>query len=231
MPASILIVDDEAGIRESLGALLRDEGYDVAAGDSGGAQVRTGAAGRLAEKAGWAGYVGEDAGARRRADGGDDFGARKYRDGGARDQAGRVRFHRKATVVGENRSGGAERAGILATGYGKSAAEGRTAGAHADSGRQRTDEGAAAADCFDGADEWSGADLRRKRHGQGIGGAGVACEQLAGRKTIRGSELRGDSGRADRIGNVRAPQGELYRGERRQDRQIPESGRRDVVSG
>jgi two-component system, NtrC family, nitrogen regulation response regulator NtrX len=29
MPATILIVDDESGIRESLGALLRDEGYDV----------------------------------------------------------------------------------------------------------------------------------------------------------------------------------------------------------
>src|ERR1700689_1755652 len=29
MPASILIVDDEKGIRESLGALLRDEGYTV----------------------------------------------------------------------------------------------------------------------------------------------------------------------------------------------------------
>src|ERR1700720_1842351 len=28
MPASILIVDDESGIRESLGALLRDEGYE-----------------------------------------------------------------------------------------------------------------------------------------------------------------------------------------------------------
>ncbi len=29
MPASILIVDDEQGIRESLGALLRDEGYET----------------------------------------------------------------------------------------------------------------------------------------------------------------------------------------------------------
>ena len=29
MPASILIVDDERGIRESLGALLREEGYLV----------------------------------------------------------------------------------------------------------------------------------------------------------------------------------------------------------
>ncbi len=35
MPASILIVDDEAGIRESLGALLRDEGYGVEAAASG----------------------------------------------------------------------------------------------------------------------------------------------------------------------------------------------------
>jgi two-component system, NtrC family, nitrogen regulation response regulator NtrX len=35
MPASILIVDDERGIRESLGALLRDEGYNVEAVASG----------------------------------------------------------------------------------------------------------------------------------------------------------------------------------------------------
>jgi two-component system nitrogen regulation response regulator NtrX len=35
MPASILIVDDESGIRESLGALLRDEGYEVEAISTG----------------------------------------------------------------------------------------------------------------------------------------------------------------------------------------------------
>src|SRR6516164_3725793 len=35
MPASILIVDDENGIRESLGALLRDEGYEVEAISTG----------------------------------------------------------------------------------------------------------------------------------------------------------------------------------------------------
>jgi two-component system nitrogen regulation response regulator NtrX len=40
MPASVLIVDDELGIRESLGALLRDEGYEVAAVDSGEACLR-----------------------------------------------------------------------------------------------------------------------------------------------------------------------------------------------
>jgi len=35
MAATILIVDDESGIRESLGALLRDEGYDIEAVASG----------------------------------------------------------------------------------------------------------------------------------------------------------------------------------------------------
>ena len=35
MPASILIVDDEHGIRESLGAFLREEGYEVDAVSSG----------------------------------------------------------------------------------------------------------------------------------------------------------------------------------------------------
>jgi two-component system nitrogen regulation response regulator NtrX len=35
MPASILIVDDESGIRESLGAILRDEEYDVQSVASG----------------------------------------------------------------------------------------------------------------------------------------------------------------------------------------------------
>lgn len=35
MPASVLIVDDERGIRESLSALLRDEGYETDAAGSG----------------------------------------------------------------------------------------------------------------------------------------------------------------------------------------------------
>ncbi|HEY7825834.1 MAG TPA: sigma-54 dependent transcriptional regulator [Candidatus Acidoferrales bacterium] len=35
MPASVLIVDDEGGIRESLSALLRDEGYETAVAGSG----------------------------------------------------------------------------------------------------------------------------------------------------------------------------------------------------
>jgi two-component system nitrogen regulation response regulator NtrX len=35
MPARLLIVDDESGIRESLGAILRDEGYEVEVASSG----------------------------------------------------------------------------------------------------------------------------------------------------------------------------------------------------
>src|SRR5487761_585099 len=41
MPASILIVDDESGIRQSLSALLRDEGYDVTAVASGEECIET----------------------------------------------------------------------------------------------------------------------------------------------------------------------------------------------
>ncbi|MGB6393302.1 MAG: response regulator, partial [Candidatus Acidiferrales bacterium] len=35
MPARIMIVDDEGGIREALGALLRDEAYQVRVAASG----------------------------------------------------------------------------------------------------------------------------------------------------------------------------------------------------
>ena len=35
MKASVLIVDDEAGVRSSLSGVLRDEGYDVEAVPSG----------------------------------------------------------------------------------------------------------------------------------------------------------------------------------------------------
>ena len=42
-------------------------------------------------------------------------------------------------------------------------------------GRQRADEGAAPATGADGGNERARADLRRKRHGQGTGGARAAC--------------------------------------------------------
>jgi CheY-like chemotaxis protein len=35
MKASVLIVDDEAGVRSALSGVLRDEGYQVEAVDSG----------------------------------------------------------------------------------------------------------------------------------------------------------------------------------------------------
>ena len=182
MPASILIVDDERGIRESLGALLRDEGYDIAALESGEEclahlerqSVRSDLARCVAEEDGRAGDARADSGAGCRADGGDDFRARKYRDGGARDETGRFRFHRKTSFAGKSDAGGAERAGIFAAGSGKPAAARGTRGEAPDFGQQRADEGAAAADCVDRADEWARADLWRERDWQGIGRAG-AC--------------------------------------------------------
>ncbi len=44
-------------------------------------------------------------------------------------------------------------------------------------------------------------------------------EQLAAVHAVRGSELRGDSGGTDRIGNVRPPQRQFYRRQRRQGRE------------
>ena len=86
MPATILIVDDESGIRESLGALLRDEGYEIEAVASGE---------ECLERIGRRNFdlilldvwlkqmdgletLEQDSNPRRRAHGGDDFGARKY---------------------------------------------------------------------------------------------------------------------------------------------------------
>src|SRR5260370_36233933 len=45
MRASILIVDDESGIRESVSALLRDEGYGVETASSGEECLERGARG------------------------------------------------------------------------------------------------------------------------------------------------------------------------------------------
>ena len=104
MSASILIVDDESGIRESLGALLRDEGYEVETAGSGEECLE-----RLDQrdfdlvlldvwlpKMDGLETLERIQRAAERADGGDDFRARKHRDGRARDETGRVRFHREA---------------------------------------------------------------------------------------------------------------------------------------
>ena len=86
MAATILIVDDESGIRESLGALLRDEGYEVEAVASGEECLER--IGRRnfdlilldvwLKKMDGLETLEQIQIDRRRADGGDDFRARKY---------------------------------------------------------------------------------------------------------------------------------------------------------
>ena len=187
MPASIFIVDDENGIRESLGALLRDEGYDVEAVASGEeclARLETRTFDLVLLDV-WL----------KKMDGLDTLERMQAQDGapmvvmisghanietavratklGAFDFVEKPLSLEKVVLVvrnaleylrleTENRR--------LARGAGRRAP---------DIGRQHSDESAAAADRVDGADERARADLRRERNRQGIGGAGAACQQLA----------------------------------------------------
>ncbi len=196
----------------------------------GTAGVRPRAARHLAAEDGRPGNPGADSGAGRRPGGGDDLRARKYRRRGAGDEAWSVRFRRETAVARKDCRGGAERTGIRAAGRRKPPAAGRTRRAASNPGRERADESATAADRADGADDRARADLRRKRHGQGIGGTRATCQQPARRKAVCRSELRGDSRGADRIGDVRASQGQLHGRERGQSRQVPEGGRRHAYS-
>ena len=239
MPASIFIVDDENGIRESLGALLRDEGYDVEAVASGEeclARLETRTFDLMLLDV-WL----------KKMDGLETLERMQAQDGapmvvmisghanietavratklGAFDFVEKPLSLEKVVLVVRN-----------ALEYLRLETENRRLRAELeerapDIGRQHSDEGAAATDCVDGADERARADLWRERHRQGIGGAGAACQQFAQLDAICGSELRGDSGGTDRIGNVRASQGQFYGRERRQGGEIPEGGWRDAVSG
>ncbi len=61
------------------------------------------------------------------------------------------------------------------------------------------------------ADPGDGAGHRRKRHRQGAGGAGDPPPEPAARQTFRAGQLRGDPGRADRVRAVRPREGQLHR--------------------
>ncbi len=76
-----------------------------------------------------------------------------------------------------------------------------------DRGREHSDEGAAPADRPDGADQRPGADLRRERHRQGTGGARHPRPKPAQGRDVRGGELRRDSRGPDRERAVRPRSG------------------------
>ena len=128
MKASVLIVDDEAGVRSALSGVLRDEGYQVEAVESGEACLERADAQRRTtsivldiwlpglDGLGHARAAARSAG--RRA-GRDDLRARQHRVGGARDQDGRVRLRREAAVAREDRARGRQRGPPAAAGGGE----------------------------------------------------------------------------------------------------------------
>ena len=201
---SILVVDDEPGVRSSLSGVLRDEGFDVEAAASGeeclDRAARTpydvivldvwlpGVDGlvtlqRLRERQG------------RRA-GGDDLRPRQHRIGRARDQDGRVRLRREAAVAREDRAGRAQRAApARSRSREPRAARARRSPAR-DGGRELRHAAAARAGRDGGADQRPRADLRRERHRQGAGRAHHPPVEPPAQRPVRRGQLRGDSRRS-----------------------------------
>jgi CheY-like chemotaxis protein len=112
MSNSILIVDDERGIRETLRGVLEDEGFEVEAVESGEACLKT------VEESNFACILldvwlpeidGLETLKRLREQGndaavGDDFRSRQYRNSRQRNKARRLRFYRKAAFNRKNDS-------------------------------------------------------------------------------------------------------------------------------
>ena len=207
MASDILIVDDEADIRDLVAGILDDEGFSTrTARDSDsalaeianrrphlvfldiwlqGSQARRPAIARADQE-----------GPRRRA-GGDDLRPRQHRDRGRRDQARRLRLHRKAVQVRPADPGGDAGAGNLA-------AEARGEGTQATgAGRERADRPLglhepAAPDHRPGRQgQQPHPDRRPVRLRQGTGGAHAAQRIEPRRRTVRRHQRRGDHAGAD----------------------------------
>ena len=203
MKPTILIVDDEPGVRSSLSGVLRDEGYTVeAVVERRGVprarharRRRSDRARRLAAGHGRAGDAGAAARAAGRRAGRADLRPRQHRVGGARDQAGRVRLRREAAVAREDRARRAQRA-AAAPARGREPRAARARRSHADDGgRELRDAPAARAGGDGGADQRPRADLRRERHRQGAGRADDPRAEPAAR---RGRSSRSTARRSPR---------------------------------
>ena len=205
MAASILIVDDEPGIRESLGACCATKATGRGGGERRGvpragdaAERRPGPARRLAAPA-WT--------ASRRWRGMHEHGDAQMvvmisghgniETAVRATKLGAFDFIEKPLSHRQDRARRAERPGSPAL-----EAENRRLRAELEERTQIVGDsyrcGAAPADRDGGADQRPRADLRRERHGQGTGGARATRAQPAQREAVRGGQLRGDSRGADR---------------------------------
>ena len=217
----ILIVDDERGIRSTLSGILGDEGVPAARGGDrprGPRPDRRGGAGpghpgHLAAGDGRHRGAGRGQAPVARAAGGHDVGPRHHRDGGEGHEARRLRLRREAPLPREDAPGRRARARARPARAGEPPApRAHRAGAR-DHRHQPRHRGAPPPDRHRGPDQRPRPDLRRERRRQGAGRAGHPRPLGAPRPAVRGGELRGHPGRADRVGALRPREGRLHRGD------------------
>ena len=223
MKASVLIVDDEAGVRSALSGVLRDEGYQVEAVESGEACLErlTRAAydvDRARHLAAGLDGLGTLERLRQRSvdapvvmisgHGNIESAVRAIKMGAFDFVEKPLSLEKTVLVVGNARPPAAARGG-----------EPRAARARRspprDGRRELRHAAAARADRDGGADQRPRADLRRERHRQGAGGAQRPRDEPPAQRPVRRGELRGDSRGADRERAVRPREGRLHRRARR----------------
>ena len=237
---TILIVDDEPGVRTALSGVLRDEEYTVEAVSSGEEcleRVMRGPVDLIVLTSGcrawtaWRRWRG-CASARSMRRSCCISGHGLHRVGGPRRSTGRVRFRREAALGTSTRpmSRRAQRAAAAAPRGGEPRAARPRRSSPDDDRREQRDAAAARAGRDGRAHQRPRAHLRRRNVGTGkelVARTVHALSRLADRGGRRG-ELRGDSRRADRarkpLGHVRA---RVHRRRRGSARQVRSRRRRD----
>ena len=198
MASDILIVDDEADIRELVAGILQDEGYQHPHGarqrqrafGHRGAAAEPGVPRHLAagQPARRPAVARQHQAAASRTAGGDDLRPRQHRDRGRRDQARRLRLHREAVQGRPAGAGRRPRAGNLAAqARGEGAEAARAAAIFR--GRPLAADQSAAPDHREGrADQQPHPDRRPLRLRQGAGRAHHAPAVGPRRSAVRGDQ-------------------------------------------
>ncbi len=217
MTGDVLVVDDEADIRDLVADILRDEGYSVRTaaefgpGDVGdrGAQTVAGDPRHLDEgrRPRWARTARARQRSRRRPAGDHDFRPRHHRNGGVLDQARRLRLPGKAVQVRPAAAaGGAGHRGFPPAPRGHPPSPARH-GARQPDRRVARRPAAAHDDRPPGGGQQSGADRRAARLGQGNRRPTDPRGEPSGRGPVRRHLRRRHDARASRRRAVRRGRG------------------------
>ena len=198
MKPRILVIDDEAAIRDSLKMILEYEGYEVltaATGEDGIAQAEREAPDLIfldVKMPGHGRARGPAAAAAHRRSHADrrDLRPRHGVDGGRSDQARRVRFHREAARARARAGHGAQRRRFAAAAHREPVVQARRGEAVSDRRRLAAPGARARVDRQGGADQRHRAHLGRERRRQGAGGAGDSPREPASRRPVRAGQLR-----------------------------------------